>query len=161
MLSKLILMNRYFTVYYGFCNLKLLNQRRSEVKTFVFWISGSSINLHFIQTYGLILFLFDILWWSYLAGIILIEGSSICSKIKSSTIKITVCKGLRKDSQPQGCNTRKVISEVYAFFVLQCTVFGRKSKHKTDVTAWNGILFYKNNLWNILVIGNYYVNNQN
>ena len=27
------------------------------------------------------------------------------------------------------------LSEVYAFFVLQCTVFGRKSKHKTDVTA--------------------------
>ena len=35
----------------------------------------------------------------------------------------------------QGTNARKVISEVYAFFVLQCTVFGRKSKHKTDVTA--------------------------
>ena len=36
----------------------------------------------------------------------------------------------------QGYKARKVISEVYAFFVLQCTVFGRKSKHKTDVTAW-------------------------
>ena len=35
----------------------------------------------------------------------------------------------------QGNNARKVISEVYASFVLQCTVFGRKSKHKTDVTA--------------------------
>ena len=35
----------------------------------------------------------------------------------------------------QGTNARKVISEVYAFFVLQCTVFGRKRKHKTDVTA--------------------------
>ena len=35
----------------------------------------------------------------------------------------------------QGTYGRKVISEVYAFFVLQCTVFGRKSKHKTDVTA--------------------------
>ena len=33
-----------------------------------------------------------------------------------------------------GTNARKVISEVDAFFVLQCTVFGRKSKHKTDVT---------------------------
>ena len=61
----------------------------------------------------------------------------------------------------QGTNARKVISEVYTFFVLQCTVFGRKSKHKTDVTAWHGIHFYKNNLWNILVIGNYYVNYQN
>ena len=35
----------------------------------------------------------------------------------------------------QGTNARKVISEVYEFFVLQCTVFGWKSKHKTDVTA--------------------------
>ena len=35
----------------------------------------------------------------------------------------------------QGTNARKVILEVYTFFVLQCTVFGRKSKHKTDVTA--------------------------
>ena len=35
----------------------------------------------------------------------------------------------------QGTNARKVISEVYAFSVLQCTVFGRKSKHKTDVTV--------------------------
>ena len=61
----------------------------------------------------------------------------------------------------QGCNARKVISEVYAFFVLQCTVFGRKSKHKTDVTAWHGIHFHKNNLWSILVIGNYYVNFEN
>ena len=46
----------------------------------------------------------------------------------------------------QGINARKVISEVYAFFVLLCTVFGRKSKHKTDVTAWHGINFRKNNL---------------
>ena len=35
----------------------------------------------------------------------------------------------------QGTNARKVISEVYAFVVLQFTVFGRKSNHKTDVTA--------------------------
>ena len=28
----------------------------------------------------------------------------------------------------QGTNARKVISEVYAFIVLQCTVFERKSK---------------------------------
>ena len=55
----------------------------------------------------------------------------------------------------------QVISEVYAFFVLQCTVFGRKIKHKTDVTAWHGIHFHKNNLWNILVIGNNFVNYQN
>ena len=55
----------------------------------------------------------------------------------------------------QGISARKVISEVHAFFVLQCTVFGLKSKHKTDITAWHGINFHKNNLWNILVIGNY------
>ena len=61
----------------------------------------------------------------------------------------------------QGTNARKVISEVYALLVLQCTVFGRKSKHKTDVTAWHGIYLFKNNLWNILDIGNYYVNYQN
>ena len=65
------------------------------------------------------------------------------------------------DCPYQGTNARKVISEVYAFFVLQCTVFGRKCKHKTDVTAWHGSHFHKNNLWNILVIGNYYVNFQN
>ena len=35
----------------------------------------------------------------------------------------------------QGTNARKVISEVYAFFAMQYTVFGRKSKHKTDVTV--------------------------
>ena len=35
----------------------------------------------------------------------------------------------------QGTNARKVISEVYTFFALQCTVFGRKSKHKRDVKA--------------------------
>jgi len=50
---------------------------------------------------------------------------------------------------------------VYAFFVLQCTISGRWCKHKTDVTAWHGINFHKNNQWNILVIGNYYVNFQN
>ena len=29
-----------------------------------------------------------------------------------------------------------------------------------DVTVWHGINFHKNNLWNILIIGNYYVNFQ-
>ena len=37
----------------------------------------------------------------------------------------------------------KLYSEVYAFFVLQCTVFGRKSEHKTDVTAWHESIFTK------------------
>ena len=35
---------------------------------------------------------------------------------------------------------------MHAFFVLQCNVFGRKSKHKTDVTALHGTNFHKNNL---------------
>ena len=30
----------------------------------------------------------------------------------------------------QGTNARKVISEVYTFFTLQCTVIGRKRKHQ-------------------------------
>ena len=66
-----------------------------------------------------------------------------------------------KDGKSQGTNARKDISEVYTFFVLQSTVFVRKSKHKTDVTAWHGIDFHKNNLWNILFIGKFYVNYQN
>ena len=32
-----------------------------------------------------------------------------------------------------------------------------KKKHKTNVTVWHGIHFLKNNIWNILVIGNYMV----
>ena len=55
----------------------------------------------------------------------------------------------------QGTNARRCMHFLY------CSVFGRKSKHKTEVTAWNGIHFHKNNLWNILVIGNNYVNYQN
>jgi len=42
-----------------------------------------------------------------------------------------------------GNNARKVISEVYEFFVIViCTVLGRKSKHKTDVTACHEINFH-------------------
>jgi len=90
-----------------------------------------------------------------------LKGSSKCTyhvnvhKLYGVEYISTVC------SQDQGTNVRKVISEVYTFFILQCTVFGRKSKHKTDVTAWHGIHFHKNNLWNILVKKNYYVNYQN
>ena len=39
----------------------------------------------------------------------------------------------------QGCNARKVISEVYASCVLQCNVSWRLCKHKTDVEAWHRI----------------------
>ena len=59
------------------------------------------------------------------------------------------------------CKVGRLMQGKLHIFVLQCTVFGRKSKHKTDFTAWHGIHFHKNNLWNILVIGNYYVNYQN
>jgi len=38
----------------------------------------------------------------------------------------------------QGYNARKVISEVYASFELQCTVSGRQCKHRKDVEAWHG-----------------------
>ena len=68
--------------------------------------------------------------------------------------KFRVWNSWTKQKLYQGTNARKVISEVFAFFVLQCTVFERKSKDKMDVTAWHGIHFHKNYLWNILVIGN-------
>ena len=63
----------------------------------------------------------------------------------------------------QGCNARKVISQVYASFVLQCTVSGREYNHKTDVKALHGIHLSHLSIyiWHILVIGNYYVNYQN
>ena len=76
-------------------------------------------------------------------------------------LNVKICQSCSREKyrqmDNQGTNARKVISYVYAFFVLQCAVFGRKSKHKTDSTAWHGIHFHKNNLWNILVIENYHV----
>ena len=48
----------------------------------------------------------------------------------------------------QGTNARKFISEVYASFVLQCTV-------------WHGIHISHKNQWDILVMGKYNVNFQN
>ena len=42
-----------------------------------------------------------------------------------------------KNEEPQGYKARKVISEGYASFVLQCTV--SVCKYKADVTAWLGI----------------------
>ena len=41
----------------------------------------------------------------------------------------------QREGFSQGCNARKVISEVYTSFVLQCTVTGRQCKHKMDVEA--------------------------
>ena len=69
--------------------------------------------------------------------------------------------GKKKVDYGQGTNARKVFSKVCDFLYCSVLVFGRKSKHKTDVTAWHGIHFHKNNLWNILLIGNYIVNLQN
>ena len=43
------------------------------------------------------------------------------------TRKIQEYESLTVHSLCQGTNARKVISEVYTFFVLQRTVFGRKS----------------------------------
>ena len=57
----------------------------------------------------------------------------------------------------QGYNARKIISEVCASFVLQCTVSGRLFKHKPDM----GSIFHIKNQLTTLVIGNYYVNYQN
>ena len=75
---------------------------------------------------------------------------------------VYIDQGHSKKRQTQGYNARKVISEVYTSFVLQCTVSGRQCKHKTDVESRHGIhLSHKKNQWNILVIGNYYVNYQN
>ena len=58
----------------------------------------------------------------------------------------------------QGFNARKVISEVYASFVLSLggNVNTRRMS-KPDMLS----IFHIKNRWNILVIGNYYVNYQN
>ena len=79
--------------------------------------------------------------------------------IKIKSIKFR--KGRRYNNVYSLIDASKVIMQGKLFFVLQCTVFGRKRKNKTDVTSWHGIHFHKNKLWNILVIGNYYVNYQN
>ena len=74
----------------------------------------------------------------------------------------SILQVLMNDKFSQGFNARKVISEVYASFVLQCTVstggnVNTRRMSKPDM----GSIFHLNNQWNILVIGNYYVNYQN
>ena len=46
---------------------------------------------------------------------------------------------------------------------LYCSILslGGKVNTRRTHTAWHGINFHKNNLWNILTLGNYYVNFQN
>ena len=61
----------------------------------------------------------------------------------------------------QGCNARKVISEVYTSFVLQCTLSGGNLNIRRMSRPDMGSIFHIKNQWNILVIGNYYVNYQN
>ena len=61
-------------------------------------------------------------------------GQNVIESYKTSNKPLNLC------AQDQICpgagtNARKVISQVNAYFVLQYTVFGRKSKHKKDVTA--------------------------
>ena len=59
-----------------------------------------------------------------------------------------------KDRIDQGSYARKVnCGRVFSVYILKPVLFGRKSKHKTDVPPWHGIHFHKNNLWNILDIG--------
>jgi len=60
------------------------------------------------------------------------------------------------------CKARKVISEVYTSFVLQCTVsMGGDVNTRQMSKPEMGSIFHIKNQWNILVIGNYYVNYQN
>ena len=68
----------------------------------------------------------------------------------------------RFDTSNQGSNTRKVISEVYASF-LYCSVLSLGGNVNTRRMSQPdmGSIFHIKNQWNILVIGNYYVNYQN
>ena len=79
-----------------------------------------------------------------IAGLLL-ENSSPCVKNLNLTEDYLTywTINVQTDRNDQGTNARKVISEVYAFFVLHCTVYGRKSKHKTDITVWHGMDFHK------------------
>ena len=61
----------------------------------------------------------------------------------------------------QGYNARKVILEVYASIVLQCTVSAGNVNTRRMSKPAMGSIFHIKNQWNILVIGNYYANYQN
>ena len=65
------------------------------------------------------------------------------------------CSMHRKLSLGQSYNARKVISEVYAFFY--CSVQSYSGKENTRRMSQPDMesIFIKNNLWNILVIGNH------
>ena len=67
-----------------------------------------------------------------------------------------------KEEYRQGCNARKVISEVYTH-LLYCSVLSLSGNVNTRRMSKPDIesIFQIKNQWNILVIGNYYVNCQN
>ena len=68
---------------------------------------------------------------------------------------------LTEHDSMQGRYARKVISELYASFVLQRTVSGRYCKHKTDVTARHGIHLSHKKSKKYSGHRNYYENYQN
>ena len=63
--------------------------------------------------------------------------------------------------QTQGCNARKVISEVYASLYCSVLSLGGNVNTRRMSKPVMGSIFHINNQWNILVTGNYYVNCQN
>ena len=68
-------------------------------------------------------------------------------------------------SLPQGCNARKVISEVMlCTHLLYCSVLslgGNVNTRRMLKPDMGSVFHIKKNQWNILVIGNCYVNYQN
>jgi len=61
----------------------------------------------------------------------------------------------------QGTNARKVISETYAFLYWSVLSLGRNVNTRRLTKPDMGSIFHIKNQWNMLVIGNYYVNYQN
>ena len=63
-----------------------------------------------------------------MARLFLVENNRIFldfRRIHFVYLKSCQIYGLKELTSHQGCNARTVISEVYASFVLQCTVTGR------------------------------------
>ena len=75
--------------------------------------------------------------WFYISLSILYSPGFLTPYILLTVLKLEGGKGPGRCMH--GFNARKVISEVYTSFVLQCIVSGRWCKHKTDVEAWLGI----------------------
>ena len=61
-----------------------LSMNQTEVKTFVLWILGSTIDLHLMQIYGFIYFIFDILWQLHPVGTnSLVKSSHIGHRVQA------------------------------------------------------------------------------